>query len=326
VDFFKPDIININGMWNLPHSLAKRAEQLLPGRVVYYIASYWPTELDAHTAYWSSNADGSIKRVSKRVLGSILTDHFLAGTPRNKLDFELVLCVSSFMQDYMVEEAGVPRERTRVVHNGIELDLFNIKSDHVNNGTVRLLYAGRLSPDKGVHTILESLLILQKDYPNRQLEISIYGSGTSQYQNQLRRIVEENDLGKLVHFQGVVPREEMPRVFEAHDALLFPSIWAEPLARIIQEAMACGLVVIGTTTGGTREILHDEVNGLTFEAENAQMLAEKIVQVIDDGELRAKLAQAARQSVVERFTLTRMVDEIEENFNWLLTQMEPSIE
>ena len=118
----------------------------------------------------------------------------------------------------------------------------------------------------------------------------------------------------------------MPRVIEAHDVLVFPSIWPEPLARIIQEAMVCGLVVIGTTTGGTREILLDGVNGLTFEVENAQMLAEKIVQVIDDGGLRAKLARAARQTVVERFNLTRMVDEIEENFNWLLTQKEPSIE
>jgi glycosyltransferase involved in cell wall biosynthesis len=326
VDHFRPDIIYINGMWNLPVSLAKEAEELLPGRVVYYIASHWPTELDAHTAYWSSTASGSIRRVLKRVFGSTLTGHFLAGTPRNKLDFELVLCVSSFMQDFIVEEAGVPRERTRVVYNGIELDLFNIKSDHRNTGTVRLIYAGRLTPDKGVHTILESLLILQKDYPNRQLEISIYGSGTSQYKNQLRRIVEENDLGKLVHFKGVVTREEMPRVFEAHDVLLFPSIWAEPLARIIQEAMACGLVVIGTTTGGTGEILHDGVNGLTFEAENSQMLAEKIVQVIDDRKLRAKLTRAARQNVAEKFTFTRMVDEIEENFNWILTQKEPSIE
>jgi glycosyltransferase involved in cell wall biosynthesis len=85
-------------------------------------------------------------------------------------------------------------------------------------------------------------------------------------------------------------------------------------------------VVIGTSTGGTREILLNGVNGLTFEAENAQLLALKIVQVIDDGELRAKLARAAHQTVVERFSLTRMVDEIEENFNWLFTQKEPSIE
>ena len=56
---FKPDIIYINGMWNLPHSLAKRAEELTPGRVVYYIASYWPTEQDAHTAYWSTPANKS---------------------------------------------------------------------------------------------------------------------------------------------------------------------------------------------------------------------------------------------------------------------------
>ena len=58
---FKPDIIYINGMWNLPVSLAKSAEQLFPGRVVYYMASYWPTEMNAHMAYWSSPAKSSTK-------------------------------------------------------------------------------------------------------------------------------------------------------------------------------------------------------------------------------------------------------------------------
>ena len=326
VDYFKPDIIYINGMWNLPHSLAKRAEQLLPGRVIYYIASHWPTELDAHTAYWSIPANGSFRQVSKGLIGPIIKKFLIPGTPRNQLDFNLVLCVSSFMQDYMVEEAHVSRDRTRVVHNGIELELFRIKPDGTNNETIRLLYAGRLSSDKGVHTILESLGMIREEHPRLPLELSIYGGGAPDYQLQLEKLVQDHNLENWVYFHGIVTRDEMPRVIEAHDVLVFPSIAPEALARIIQEAMACGLVVIGTTTGGNREILHNEVNGLTFEAENAQMLAEKIVQVIDDGGLRAKLARAARQTVVERFTLTRMVDEIEENFNWLLTQKEPSIE
>lgn len=128
---------------------------------------------------------------------------------------------------------------------------------------------------------------------------------------------------KWVSFQGLVRREQMPSVFAAHDVLIFPSVWPEPLARILQEAMACQLVVIGTATGGTEEILQDGVNGLTFEAGNAAMLAERILSVAEDPELRHRLAARARQTVEERFSLDRMVDEIEDSFRQILATNEP---
>jgi len=323
---FKPDIIYINGMWNLPHSLAKRAEELTPGRVVYYIASYWPTEQDAHTAYWSTPANKSWREVPKNFLASVVKKTLINSTPRSHLDFELVLCVSAYVQDYVVEQVGVPKERTRVVHNGIELDLFRANQLRPHDGNLKLLYAGRLSPDKGVHTILESLGMLRKENPNLPIQLSIYGSATSDYQSRLEGLITEHKLGGVVHFKGVVPREEMPAVFAEHEVLLFPSIWSEPLARIIQEAMACGLVVIGTSTGGTREILQDGVNGLIFTAGDARMLANKILQITSDEELRSEIGLAARCTVEKEFSLDRMVDEIEESFKHLLNRLEFTFE
>jgi glycogen(starch) synthase len=323
---FHPDIVFINGMWNLPYSIAKRAEELAPGRVAYYVASYWPTELDAHTAYWSSPAENPFRRYPKSLLAAIVKKTLLSSTPRNRLDFELVLCVSAFIRDYVVEEVGVPSETTRVVHNGIELDLFKMKSSHIKDGKLRFLYAGQLSPDKGVHTILESLAILKKNHPQLPIILSIYGSGTTDYIKRLEKLITEYQLEKWVHFKGVVPREEMPSIFVSHDVLLFPSIWAEPLARVCQEAMACGLVVIGTLTGGSGEILRDGENSLTFEAENAHMLAEKIMLVHNDRGFITRLAKAGRRTVEEEFSLERMVDEIEVSFTQLLERREYWIE
>ena len=158
--------------------------------------------------------------------------------------------------------------------------------------------------------------------PEVNVQLSIYGRGTPEYQDRLENSVSKYQLDRYVRFKGVVPREEMPVVFAAHHVLIFPSVWAEPLARIIQEAMACGLVVIGTATGGTREILHDGENGLIFEAGDAQMLTEKILQVHDDENLRARLAKSARRTVKEEFSLERMVDEIEESFTQILEPRE----
>jgi glycosyltransferase involved in cell wall biosynthesis len=302
--------------------VAKTAEDLSPGRVVYYMASYWPTELDAHTAYWTSPAENSFRQAPKSILGSLAKRAFISSTQRNRLNFELVLCVSGFVQDYVVEEVGVPRERTRVVHNGIDLELFKVRSAYPENEKLNLLYAGRLSPDKGVHTVLESLGIIKETRPDLAIDLSIYGNGTPGYQKRLENLVTEHQLDRYVRFKGVVPRGDMPDVFAAHHVLVFPSVWAEPLARIIQEAMACGLVVIGTATGGTREILHDGENGLIFKAGDAQMLTEKILQVHDDENLRARLAKSARRTVKEEFSLERMVDEIEESFTQILEPRE----
>lgn len=323
---FKPHIIYINGMWNLPYSLAKRAEDLTPGRVVYYLASYWPTEQDAHTAFWSTPADISWRKIPKKFLGPVVKKTLIQSVPRNQLDFQLVLCVSAYVQKYVIEEVGVPKERTRVVHNGIELDLFEMKKAPADKELLKLLYAGRLAPDKGVHTIIESLAILRQEKSGLPLMLSIYGNGTSDYQNRLTQLVSNHDLEVCVEFMGIVPREDMPAVLAEHDVLLFPSIWSEPLARIIQEAMACGLVVIGTSTGGTGEILQDGVNGLIFTAEDAQMLARKILKISNDHELRRELSLAARKTVEKRFSLPRMVDEIEDSFTQLMDQLEFTIE
>jgi glycosyltransferase involved in cell wall biosynthesis len=78
-----------------------------------------------------------------------------------------------------------------------------------------------------------------------------------------------------------------------------------------QEAMASGLVVVGTTTGGTLEILRDGETGLTFAPEDADGLAKQVARLITDPDLRCRLAQAGRQTVLENFTLDKMVKEIE---------------
>ena len=324
VKHFGPQIVFINGMWNLSYTVARKAEQLCPGRVVYYLASYWPTEIDAHTAYWTDTSTRSWRRFPKKVMGAFVRRMLLSGEPRNCLDFSQVLCVSTFVQDYLVREAGIPKERTQVVHNGVEIDLFRSPS-RAPSRILRLLYAGRLSPDKGAHTLVESLAILRSEAPDLPLEVSIYGKGVPEYESHMKAIAAAHQFESWLQFKGSVPREHMPQVFAEHDVLIFPSIWPEPLARVVQEAMACGLVVIGTTTGGTPELLQDGENGLTFTAEDAQQLATKINLVAKDHNLRSRLAAAARQTVEQHFTLRHMVDQIEGIFTQIVARTEGTV-
>jgi len=206
-----------------------------------------------------------------------------------------------------------------VVHNGVNPAIFATPNGHHSAPVLRLLYAGRLSPAKGVHTAIAALAQLRQGRADFPVQLSIVGSGSERYVTVLKHQANRLGVENAVQFWGQVPREDMPAILAKHDVLLLLSIWPEPLARMTQEAMASGLVVIGTPTGGTPEILVDGENGLMVEPEDPDALADKIRLLATDPTLRRNLAKAARQTVEEHFTFSRMVDEIETYF-WMIVE------
>lgn len=310
---FQPDIVFINGLWNLSPRLAEAAEEMAGRRIIYYMASPWPLEADAHTIFWDDPAGRTWRRWPKKWLGALVRPLFLRPFPAKQLAFRRVLCVSRYIQQMMIEQVGVPPANTQVVYNGIEPELFGAKLvNRQSSMVIRLLYAGQIRADKGLHTAIEALAQALPHHPN--LSLTIVGGGAPGYISQLKERVQQLGLESVVTFGRQVGREAMPAIFAEHDVLLFPSIWPEPLARVVQEAMACGLVVIGTTTGGTPELLQNDHNGLTFAAENATQLAEKIGQIASNPNLAATLARNSRQTILAHFTLTRMADQLEQIF------------
>ena len=141
--------------------------------------------------------------------------------------------------------------------------------------------------------------------------MTLVGSGHPDYEARLKQQIAEANLADHVILAGRVPRAEMPDLLRKFDVLVFPSIWEEPLARMMQEGMAAGLVVIGTLTGGSGELLVEGETGLTFAPEDAAGLAQQIVRLRDEPELRIQLAQTGRDRVLAQFDIERMIDEIE---------------
>ncbi|NTW12815.1 MAG: glycosyltransferase, partial [Anaerolineales bacterium] len=107
------------------------------------------------------------------------------------------------------------------------------------------------------------------------------------------------------------PKEALPALYHRSDILLFTSIWAEPFGRVIVEAMASGVVVVGTAVGGAAEILTDGENALTFTADDPASLTSQLKRLIDSPALREQLAMSARRTVADKFDIRRMTAEIE---------------
>jgi glycosyltransferase involved in cell wall biosynthesis len=308
---FVPDLIFVWGMWSLSKALPAMAEQLLPGRVVYYLSDYWPSAIDMHTTYWQSPAQHRLMQMPKQILSKVAMA-MLSKVGQPDLKFEQVICVSARVRDLLVE-AGLPIQHARIIHGGTDIERFQgVRKRDYLNGHLRLLYAGQLVRHKGVHTAIEAMARLVNERKINQITLNLLGSGHPDYEAFLRDLIERERLDDFVTFHKPVSKDEIPAILQQFDVLIFPSIYEEPLARITQEAMASGLVVVGTTTGGTKEILRDGETGFTFAPEDADGLAEQINQLINDPDLCCRMAQAGRQTVVRNFTLVKMVEEIED--------------
>lgn len=307
---FAPDLIFVWGMWALSKALPALAEQLLPGRVVYYVSDYWPSALDMHTTYWEAPAQRWPTRVPKRVLSKVAMS-MLAKESQPDLGLKQVICVSTRVRDLLVK-AGLPIQHARIIHGGTDVERFlGVRERDYRSGHLKLLYAGQLVRHKGVHTAIEAMAKLVNKQRINEVTLTLVGSGHPGYEAFLHDLVERERLQGFVTFHKPVSKEEMPGILQKFDVLIFPSIYEEPLARITQEAMASGLVVVGTTTGGTKEILRDGETGFTFTPEDADGLAEQVTRLLLDPDLRCRLARAGRQTVSENFTLGKMVNEIE---------------
>ncbi len=316
IEQFDPNLVVVWGMWNLSRNVAYWVEQRMPGRVAYYIASYWPIDTDIHVEYWQLPARHLPAELLKRPLRRLALWQLRKEGYPPSLRFEHAMCCSQYVRDTLVDTGKLPAS-AGVIYGGIDPEplLRNPStSKEARDCPLRLLYFGGLLPHKGVHTAIEAMGLLKQRGLAKRVELTVLGGGHPDYEARLRAMVAQLGIGDQVHFAGRLPRDEIPARLGCFDVFLFTSIWAEPFGRTIVEAMASGLIVIGSDVGGSREIFGHYTDRLLFQPEDSQELAERIMCVLDDPAWRQSLAQTGRQMVLERFTLNRMVTEIEQ---WL---------
>ena len=225
--------------------------------------------------------------------------------------------------------------RCHTVYNGIDIYSFTPgnktrigKSDDSHKN---ILFIGRISPEKGVHILLDAFEKVLKCYPNLHLqligphtpapleyiitlsddpkvsELSTFYSGG--YLSHLKKKISP-DLVNSVTFYKHIPYSNLSNYCHGAHLFVFPSVWDEPFGMPIIEAMACGLPVVATRGGGIPEIIENGKTGLLVERGDAGTLAEAIVSLIQDQPLRDSIGNAGRQCVLERFTWDRISEDL----------------
>jgi glycosyltransferase involved in cell wall biosynthesis len=274
------------------------------------MGDFWPTLPGQFSNYWEAPAHSPAARLLKGLLRPLALK-MLAREKQPVLLLEHVIYPSLFMKSEF-ERRGILPDCTEVIYGSVDTSpyLGQSRSARVRDG-VSLLYVGRLTPEKGVHTTIEALGHLVLRLGIRKAKLTIIGEGNQEYLRRLRELSRERGIEPLVTFLPMQPKEALPGLYQEADVFLFPSIWAEPFGRVIVEAMASGLPVVGTRVGGAAELLLEEETALVFPPEDALGLALQVKRLIDSPELREGLSRRGREFAVSRFDTRRMTDEIE---------------
>jgi glycosyltransferase involved in cell wall biosynthesis len=288
-----------------------------------------------------------------------LTDFALA-SERRLPAVDLIFSCSDYITGRIKTRFPAIGARCHTVYNGVDTDLFHPAQEFPARAddTKRLLYVGRLSPEKGVHILIQAFKLVSQSHPSLKLDVVgaadapkyIYScpnladpaiaSLEKFYGNTLFDMVRRqlilrnrsylNDLADElaghdnIVFHGGLTQDKLADFYRHADVAVVPSVWHEPFGIPTIEAMACGVPVVATLSGGLPEIVEQGQTGILVARGDAIALARAIGQVLDNVALARAMGEAGRQRVVERFSWQVVSQRLADLINTAASLHEPA--
>ena len=204
-----------------------------------------------------------------------------------------IVTVSSSMQKKVIARFPASEEKISFIPNGVSDSLFAIPLLR-KNSKPRILVLGSLIPVKGVTLVISALSTGCKE---KQWELIIAGIGSEQ--EKLQAMVHQKGIEEKVQFIGQVPPAKVADLLAETDILVQAS-YREGRPNAVTEAMATAAVVIGSDIDGINELIEHGKNGLLFSAGSAEELSDQLQMLLDSPQLRKKLGQAGRQTLLDQ--------------------------
>lgn len=220
---------------------------------------------------------------------------------RRKLaDAAAVVTVSDYNLAYLRESFGADAARVRRVYNGLELARFPYAPP--SDRPQRILAVGRLVEKKGFDVLVEACALLREG--GRRVECLIVGEG--ERRSDLAALIEARGLGRLVHLVGPQPQGEVARLVRSGAVFAAPCVVGadgnrDGMPTVLLEAMALGTPCVATDVTGIPELIEDGSSGLLVAQRDPAGLAAALARLLDDEQLRMRLAAAARRRVEADF-------------------------
>jgi glycosyltransferase involved in cell wall biosynthesis len=250
---------------------------------------------------------------------------------------DLVSGVSNFISEKIRKQFPEHADKVFSLHNGVDTALFSPGELRTEDGELNILYVGRVSPEKGVHVLLEAFPLVKKAVPSARLTIigwrgsapydyicrldsnplvqrmAPFFRSNDSYQKWLDALAAEGD--GSVDFIPPMRHAELVDLYRKSDVFVLPSVGNEAFGIPVLEAMACGKPVVATFSGGIPESVKHNETGLLVERGDSSALAEAIIRLASDPSLRSRFGSSGQTFVHSNLTwghvAKRLMDQIE---------------
>jgi len=244
------------------------------------------------------------------------------GARLSRLD--LVVSCSEFVTRSIRAAFPAMADRCKTVPMGLALEEFSFAAAPSQDpSSKRLLCVGRISPEKGIHVLLQAFELVIRQFPDATLTIvgpewisprgditdlslkreviaSLEPFYNGRYLAQLREKLSPA-AAQSITFAGLVAHQDVPSFYEAADIYVCPSLY-ESFGVSVVEAMAASVPVVATRVGVVPELITDRRSGLLVDTNNAQAIADAIGELFRNAALRHSIASAARGTVGSQFS------------------------
>jgi len=198
-----------------------------------------------------------------------------------------VISCSQGLRDLALQ--ALPKKEIGVVNNGIDINEFFPDHSKVNPDQFQIVCISRVTPRKGIRFLVQAFKVLAGRYT--QIRMIIAGEGNEL--ESLRQLVQGLGIEDKVVFLGAVPHDKVLEHYQKANVFVLPSL-NEGMSNTMLEALACGLPIVATDTGGTKELVRDGKNGLIVKMKDSHDLVEKIEKIMLDRELEKRMGVASR--------------------------------
>ncbi|PZO23338.1 MAG: glycosyltransferase family 1 protein [Leptolyngbya foveolarum] len=267
---------------------------------------------------------------------------------------DLITSCSDYITDKIKARFPEVAARCQTVYNGVDTQQFAeaqaiaqqaaLQATENAQAAPNLLFVGRVSPEKGLHTLISAFTEVADKFPAAQL--FVIGSQkqiTSEFVidanedplvknlavfnsvNYLQHLKNQlpSDIADRVIFTGQISHLELQEYFQRADILINPSV-SEAFGMSLVEAMATSTPTIGTAVGGMPEIVRHGETGLIVPSERPAAMADAITQLLLNQPLRAKMGEAGRARAVETFSWQAIATVLSSQYRQLLSTEKPS--
>jgi len=232
---------------------------------------------------------------------------------------DAIICPSAFSEKIL--KLNILKSKTYIISNGVDRIRFRkqnskkyVKNYHFSAKTKKLLFVGRLDPEKNVQLLLKAVKHIEKQFKN--FEVCLVGNGFTK--KDMEKLSRDLKITERVKFLGKVSDEELVRIYNFCDIFVLPSL-IELEGMVVLEAMACKKPILIADAPNSASRFFVNGNGFLFNPFDAKDLADKALRLLKDNKLYKKMAEQSLR-ISKKFDINDSISKLEKVYYAILNR------